>query len=68
MINCVKCFLEVNKNSAVASDVLKMTERCSDLSSVSSLRILVGILFGPADFLGPAKWRVTVCGELRFMT
>ena len=55
MINCVKCFLEVNKNSAVASDILKMTERCSDLSSVSSLRILVGMLFGPADFLGPAK-------------
>ena len=29
-----------------------MIERCSDISSVSSLRILVGMLFGPADFLG----------------
>ena len=29
-----------------------MTERCSDISPVSSLRILVGILFDPADFLG----------------
>ena len=29
-----------------------MIERCSDISSVSSLRTLVGMLFGPADFLG----------------
>ena len=29
-----------------------MIERCSDISSVSSLRILVGMLFGPANFLG----------------
>ena len=36
----------------VANDVLKMIERCSDISSVSSLGILVGMLFGPADFLG----------------
>ena len=29
-----------------------MIERYSDISSVSSLRILVGMLFGPAEFLG----------------
>ena len=29
-----------------------MIERCSDISFVSSRRILVGMLFGPADFLG----------------
>ena len=29
-----------------------MIERYSDMSSVNSLRILVGMLFGPADFLG----------------
>ena len=29
-----------------------MIERCSDISSASSLRILVGMLFYPADFLG----------------
>ena len=29
-----------------------MTERCSDISFGSNLRILVGMLFGPADFLG----------------
>ena len=28
-----------------------MIERCSDISSVSSLRILIGMLFGPAIFL-----------------
>ena len=39
-------------NIAVANDVLKMIERCSDISSVNSLGILVGILFGPANFLG----------------
>ena len=39
-------------NIPVANDVLKMIERCSDISPVSSLRILVGMLFGPADFLG----------------
>ena len=33
----------------VANDVLKMIEKWSDISSVSSLRILVGMLFGPAD-------------------
>ena len=38
-------------NIPVANDVLKMIERCSDISSVSSLRILVGMLFGPAEFL-----------------
>ena len=36
----------------MANDVLKMIERCSDISPVSSLRILVGMLFGPTDFLG----------------
>ena len=36
----------------VANDVLKMIERCSDISSVSSLRILVGMLYDPAEFLG----------------
>ena len=29
-----------------------MIERCSDMSSVSSLGILVGMLFGSAYFLG----------------
>ena len=29
-----------------------MIERCSDMSSISILRILVGMLFGPSDFLG----------------
>ena len=38
-------------NIPVANDILKMTERCLDISSVSSLRILAGMLFGPADFL-----------------
>ena len=36
----------------LANDILKMIERCSNISSVSSLRILVGMLFGPANFLG----------------
>ena len=39
-------------NIPVANDVLKMIERCSDISSVSSLRILVGMLFGLVDFVG----------------
>ena len=34
------------------NDVLKMIERFSDISSLSILRILVGMLFGPADLLG----------------
>ena len=42
-------FLE---NIPVANDILKMIERVADTSSLSSLRILVGMLFGPADFLG----------------
>ena len=29
-----------------------MIERCSDISSVSSLRTLVGLLFSSANFLG----------------
>ena len=29
-----------------------MIERCSDISSVSGLRILVGMLYDPANFLG----------------
>ena len=29
-----------------------MIERCSDISSLSSLRVLIGMLFGPADVLG----------------
>ena len=41
-----------SRNIPVANDILKMIERCSDISSVSSFRILVGMLFGPADFLG----------------
>ena len=36
----------------MANDILKMTESCSDISSVSSFRILAGMLFGPADYLG----------------
>ena len=39
-------------NIPVANDVSKMVERCSDISSVSSPRILVGMRLGPADFLG----------------
>ena len=39
-------------NIPVANHILKMIERCSNISSVSSLRILVEMLFGPADFLG----------------
>ena len=39
-------------NIPVANDVLKVIERCSDISSVSGLRILAGMLFGPADFFG----------------
>ena len=35
----------------MANDV-KMIERCSDISSLSSLRIWVGMRFGPADLLG----------------
>ena len=42
-------FLE---NIPVANDILKMIERVADTSSLSSLRILVGMLFGRADFLG----------------
>ena len=38
-------------NIPVANDVLKMIERCSDISSVSRLSILVGMLYGPVDFL-----------------
>ena len=37
------------------NDILKMTERCSDISSLrslSSLRILVGMPYSPADLLG----------------
>ena len=36
----------------MANHVLKIVERCLDISSVSSPRILVGMLLGPADFLG----------------
>ena len=47
------CSLQLlGKYSSSIPDVLKMIERCSDISSVSSLRILVGMLFGPADFFG----------------
>ena len=40
------------RNTPGANVVLKMIERCSNISSASSLRILVWMLFGPADFLG----------------
>ena len=39
-------------NIAVENDVLKMIERFLDISSVTSLRILVGMLFGPDNFVG----------------
>ena len=39
-------------NIPVENDVLKMIERFLDISSVSSLRILVGMLFGPDNFVG----------------
>ena len=39
-------------NILVANDVLKMIERCSHMSSVTSFRILVGMPFGHVDFLG----------------
>ena len=36
----------------MANIILKIIERCSDISFLSSLKILVGMLFGPANFLG----------------
>ena len=36
----------------MANDALKMIERCSHMSSVTSFRILVGMPLGPVDFLG----------------
>ena len=36
----------------MGNDILKMIERCSDTSSLGILKILVGMLFGPAKFLG----------------
>ena len=44
--------LSSSGNIPVANDVLKLIERYSVISSVSSLRIFVGMLFGPVDFLG----------------
>ena len=44
--------LQLLRKYSVANDVFKRIERCSDISSVSSLWILVGMLFGPAEFLG----------------
>ena len=35
----------------MANDILKMIDRCSDISSLSSPYILVGLLFGPAGIL-----------------
>ena len=40
------------RNTPGVNVVLKMIERCSNISSASSLRILVWMLFGLADFLG----------------
>ena len=37
-------------NIPVVNDILKMIKRCSDIPSVSSLRIFVGMLFGRANF------------------
>ena len=39
-------------NIPVENDVLKMIERFLDISSVSSLSILVGMLFGPDNCVG----------------
>ena len=39
-------------NTPVVNDILKMIEGCSNISSSSNFRILTGLLFGPADFLG----------------
>ena len=36
----------------MANDLLKLIERCLDMSHVSSLRILVGMLLDSANFLG----------------
>ena len=36
----------------MANEILKIIERCSDISSLSSLKIFVGMLFGPANFPG----------------
>ena len=39
-------------NIPVANDVLKMIERCSDIYLLAVLGFFVGMLFGPAEFLG----------------
>ena len=39
-------------NIPVANAILRMIERCSDISSLSSPRILVAMLVGPANFSG----------------
>ena len=39
-------------NIPVASDTLKITERCQDISSLGSLRISEVMLFGLTDLLG----------------
>ena len=36
----------------MGNDILKMIERCSDISSLGILKIWLGMLFGPAKFLG----------------
>ena len=36
----------------MANDVLKMIERCSDIYLLAVLGFFVGMLFGPAEFLG----------------
>ena len=39
-------------NIPVVNDMFKMIASCSYISSLSSLRIFIGMLFGPADLLG----------------
>ena len=38
-------------NIPLAKCILKIIERCSHISSASSLRNLVGMVFGPADIV-----------------
>ena len=49
----------------MANDILKMIEKCLDISSLSGLQILVGKLFGHADLLG---LKVTSTTKLFFVT
>lgn len=51
-IEVTSASLIFSANIPVANDILKMIERCLIISSLSSLGILIEMLFGPADLLG----------------